>query len=173
MSLSGVLKVATNKWTPLPRGDGTVKLEGARLSCQGRYLPRGPHSSPPHPFFSLHSFPFLDVWVSTHRPLSSILSSNSLLLYWYLAPRPPRPSYLHLPVHSLLYLPLTCPYPLAPFFLLLFCLCFSLPSQIFSLSPSSLALLLTEHQFSVLPHPTSHTFPLLWAPVFGQDEWAI
>lgn len=61
--------------TPLPVGEGTVKLDGARLSCQGRYL--GFRIPPPHPFHCIHSFPFsMCEWVlaSLSPPSSSPLT---------------------------------------------------------------------------------------------------
>ena len=95
--LSGVLKVATATVLLCRRGGGdAVKLDGARLSCQGRYLPRVPHSSSssfPRPPF----LPFLYVWVSAGLPLSSILSSSPLTAYYYIGILLPCPPLLRLP----------------------------------------------------------------------------
>lgn len=52
-----------NNCTLSAGGDGAIKLDAARLSCQGRYLPQVLHSSPSS--FSLHlSYGLLYVWVS-------------------------------------------------------------------------------------------------------------
>lgn len=171
-------------WRWLPQlysfagGDDAVKLDAARLSCQGRYLPQVPHSSSSS--FSLPpSLPFLYVWVSACLPLSSILfPSNTLLLYRYFA--------LHVLAslcHSLplLYVPWPAftPHPLS--FLRFFFLSFTLnpllhPKSSPLLSSSSITLFLTYSSFppplSLLPlssnafHPEAVS-PSVWPGWMG------
>lgn len=85
--------------------DGTVKLEGARLSCQGRYSPRGPVLLPLILFSRSRSERSLPI-----PPLHPLyFSPTVLLLRWRLAlclpcPRTSTP-------HHPPFCPLTCPSP--------------------------------------------------------------
>lgn len=137
-SLSRSLKVATDDWTPSPGGvDGTVKLEGTRLSCQGRYSPRGPALLP----LILFSEP---EWALTPHssPPSSLLLPYSPIITLVLDSLSAVPSYIHSPPSSILPPHLSFPFlPLS--FLCHFCLFASLPPlhlRAFSPSPSSSSL---------------------------------
>lgn len=139
--------------TPLPVGEGTVKLDGARLSCQGRYLRfRIP---PPHPFLCLHSFPFsLSEWAlaSLSPPSSSsLLYQSIIILVFHSSLLPALSPPLATPPSPLS--ALTCLYSfISPPFLLFFP--FLLLPKSFPLSSShSLA-----PSFSFLPPPSLHPF---------------
>lgn len=154
MPLSGVLKVATTTALFCRRGDDDVKLDGARLSRQGRYSPRVPHPSASS--FSLPPFlPFLRV--SARLPLSSILPSSPLTVYYYigislLCPPCPLPPLATPPPPPPPLPALTC---LQPFISLLSSSSspspFLLLYKSFHLSSSSSLALFSSHCFSLLP----------------------